>query len=205
MSFFSAFDKTSGSRRQAKFANMKARYQHMANRAKYNNAKAAFKANEQSRVIGDSRAQGDAYRKLIIGAAEKHRKGAEQAYRAYSRARRTDQSGRTSKRAMSDFSMLLQKQASLEISLCLAGGEATQQQLLARDRKSQGLYAKNLAKLGVPAQTPLMMPYQKENKFMTAMNFVNFAASTVSGVSKGWAAAGKAGESFGLWDYGAPG
>ena len=199
MSFFSAFDKTSGSRRQAKFANMKARYQHMANRAKYNNAKAAFKANEQSRVIGDSRAQGDAYRKLIIGAAEKHRKGAEQAYRAYSRARRTDQSGRTSKRAMSDFSMLLQKQASLENSVGLAGGEGMQQQMLAIDRSSGQRFAKNLSKLGVPAQTPLMMPYQKENKFMTAMNFVNFAASTIGGVSSAAEKVDSAGKHFELW------
>ena len=184
MSFFSAFDKTAGGRRQAKFANMKARYQHMANRAKYNNAKAAFRANENARVIGDSRARGDAYRKLIIGAGERHRKGAEQAYKAYAKARRGPEGGRSSKRAFSDFDMLLQKQAALENSVSLAGGEAMQQQLLARDRKSQGLYAKNLAKLGVPAQTPLMMPYQKENKFMTAMNFVNFAASTATSVAK---------------------
>jgi hypothetical protein len=199
MSFFSAFDKTSGSRRQAKFANMKARYQHMANRAKYNNAKAAFKANEQSRVIGDSRAQGDAYRKLIIGASEKHRKGAEQAYKAYAKARRGQEGGRSSKRAFSDFSMLLQKQAALENSVAMAGGEGMQQQMLAIDRASGQKYAKNLSKLGVPAQTPLMMPYQKENKFMTALNFANFAIKTGTGIGKAYEGLDKLGEKWQLW------
>ena len=202
MSFFGAFDKTRGARNQAKYANLKARYQHEANRAKYNNNKAAFRANEDARVIGTSRARSDAYRKLIIGSSERAKKGAEQAYKAYARARRGPEQGRTSQRAMSDFDMLLQKQAALENSVTLAGGEAMQQQLLARERKAQGIHAKNLAALGIPAQTPLMMPYEKENKFMTAMNFVNFAASTVSGVGKAWDTAGNAGEAFGLWDYG---
>jgi hypothetical protein len=171
----------------------------MANRAKYNNAKAAFKANEQSRVIGDSRAQGDAYRKLIIGASEKHRKGAEQAYKAYAKARRGPEGGRSSKRAFSDFSMLLQKQAALENSVAMAGGEAMQQQMLAIDRASGQKYAKNLSKLGVPAQTPLMMPYQKENKFMTALNFANFAIKTGTGIGKAYEGLDKLGEKWQLW------
>ncbi len=74
-----------------------------------------------------------------------------------------------------------------------------QQQLLARERKAQGIHAKNLAALGIPAQTPLMMPYEKENKFMTAMNFVNFAAKTAATVTTGYNAMDAAGESMGLW------
>ena len=199
MSFFGAFDKTRGARNQAKYANLKARYQHEANRAKYNNNKAAFRANEDARVIGTSRARSDAYRKLIIGSSERAKKGAEQAYKAYARARRGPEQGRSSQRAMSDFDMLLQKQAALENSVSLAGGEAMQQQLLARERKAQGIHAKNLAALGIPAQTPLMMPYEKENKFMTAMNFVNFAASTVAGISKADENVDSAGKHFKLW------
>ena len=199
MSFFGQFDKSRGARNQAKYANLKARYQHEANRAKYNNNKAAFRANEDARVIGTSRARSDAYRKLIIGSSERAKKGAEQAYKAYARARRGPEQGRSSQRAMSDFDMLLQKQAALENSVSLAGGEAMQQQLLARECKAQGIHAKNLAALGIPAQTPLMMPYEKENKFMTAMNFVNFAAKTATTVATGYDAMDAAGEKMGLW------
>ena len=199
MSFFSAFDNTRQGRNQAKLANARARYKHMANVAKYNNNKAAFKANENARVLGESRARGDAYRKLIIGAAEKHRKGSEQAYKAYAKARRVNEGGRSSKRAFSDMEMLLQKQAALENSVALAGGEQMQQQMLAVSRKGATHFAKNLQKLGVPAQNPMMQPYEKENKFMSAMNFVNWGVKTGANIASSVDQFAGAGRGLGLW------
>ena len=182
MSFFGQFDKSRGARDQAKYNNLKARYQHEANRAKYNNKKAAFRANENERVLGTSRARSDAYRKLTIGLAGKARKGQEQAYKAFSRARKGPETGRATRRAsgFSDYEKLLQTQAALENKVSM-GGEAMSLQMQAIGRKDLSIYRKNLGRVGVPAQTPLMQPYEKENKFMTFMNFAQWTAGVVTG------------------------
>ena len=108
MSFFGAFDKTRSGRHQAKYNNLKLRYQHEANRAKYNNKKAAFRANENERILGTSRSRSDAYRKLTIGLAGKARKGQEQAYKAFARARKGPEKGRATRRdsGFSDYEKL---------------------------------------------------------------------------------------------------
>ena len=181
MSFFGAFDKTRSGRQQAKYNNLKLRYQHEANLAKYNNKKASFRANENERVLGTSRARSDAYRKLTIGLAGKARKGQEQAYKAFARARKGPEKGRATRRAsgFSDYEKLLATQAALENKVSM-GGEAMSMQMQAIGRKDLSIYRKNLGKVGVPAQTPLMQPYEKENKFMT---FMNFADWTMRGIS----------------------
>ena len=186
MSFFGQFDSSRGARNQAKYANLKARYRHEQNRAKYNNRKAAFRANENERVLGTSRARSDAYRKLIIGARGKAQKGAEKAYRAFARARKGPETGRATRRAsgFSDYEKLLQTQAALENKVSM-GSEAMSLQMQAIGRKDLSIYRKNLGKVGVPAQTPLMQPYEKENKFMTFMNFTKWAVETGTSVATG--------------------
>ena len=183
MSFLGAFDKSAGPRRQAKFNNLNARYKHEANRAKYNNKVAAFRANEDARVIGLSRSKSDAYRKLIIGARGKALKGQEQSYKAYAKGRRADEGGRSSRAKFSDFERLLQAQATIENQVSLASGEAYSIANLGANRQSIQIHNKHIGALGVPAQTPLMQPYAKENKFMTALNFVNTMAKTASTVA----------------------
>ncbi len=180
MSFFSYFDKTAGGRRQAKYANMRARYKHMANRAKYNNKKAAFKANQNERVLGTSRATSDAYRKLVIGARERERKGKEQAYKAFAKARKVPTGEGSTRAQFSDYEKLLQTQSALENQVTAASGEQLQLTMQGIGRKDLALHRKNIGALGVPAQTPLMQPYQKENKFMTFMNFTRWVGGAVA-------------------------
>jgi hypothetical protein len=180
VSFFSYFDKTAGGRRQAKYANMKARYKHMANRAKYNNKKAAFKANQNERVLGTSRAQSDAYRKLVIGARGRARKGKEQAYKAFAKARKGPTGEGSTRAQFSDYDKLLQTQAALENQVTAASGEQLALTMQGIGRKDLALHRKNIGALGVPAQTPLMQPYQKENKFMTFMNFTRWVGGAVA-------------------------
>ena len=195
MSFFGQFDKSRGARQQAKYNNLKARYAHEANRAKYNNKKAAFRANENERVLGTSRARSDAYRKLTIGLAGKARKGQEQAYKAFARARKGPETGRATRRAsgFSDYEKLLQTQAALENQVSLASGEALSATMQGIGRKDLSIHRKNLGKVGIPASAPLMAPYEKENKFMTFMNFVQWTAKTASSVAT-------AGDAVGAWD-----
>jgi hypothetical protein len=195
MSFFSHFDKTAGGRRQTKFANMKARYRHEQNRAKYKNRINAFKANENERVLGTSRARSDAYRKLVIGARGKARKGAEQAYKAFAKARKGPTGEGSSRAQFSDFERLLQAQAGLEHKVSLASGEGLALQMQGIGRKDLSIHRKNVGQLGIPASAPLMAPYEKENKFMTFMNFASWAAKTATTAGK----LDAAGEAAGWW------
>ena len=182
MSFFGAFDSSRGARNQAKYNNLKLKYQFEAERAKYNNKKTAFRANENERVLGTSRSRSDAYRKLTIGLAGQARKGQEQTYKAFSKSRRAPERGRSTRRAsgFADYEKLLAQQAQLE-NIVSMGAEAMSLQLQAIGRKDLAIHRKNLGQVGVPAQTPLMQPYEKENKFMTFMNFADWTMRGISG------------------------
>ena len=181
MSFFSYFDKTASGRNAAKFRNKQKWGQHWANVTKYSNKKAAYRANEDEPVLSLSRDLADQNRKVLTIRGQAN-KGKEQAYIKYAKSRKVE-TGRSTRSNTQAYEQLLAQQSKFESAVSFASGETASLMRQSIGRRDAGLHRKNIGALGIPARTPMMEPYQKENKFMTFMNFANWGISTATQVA----------------------
>ena len=192
MSFLCIFDNTKSGRDQAKHRNRLAKWQHFQNANKYANKTKAFKTGEEERVAGTQRNMANAHRKVLAIRGQVDKKK-EEAYIAYSKSRRGPQAGRSTRYSGGGaYEQLLRTQAKLENAVTLAAGESLSLQKQAIGRADLAMHRKNVGALGVPAATPLMEPYQQENKFMTFMNATQWAVKTGANIATG-------GKTIGLW------
>ncbi len=185
MSFFSAFDNTKPGRHAAKFRNKQKMGQYWANVTKYSNKKMAFASKEDERVLSLSRDLADQNRQVLKIRGQANT-GKEQAYKKFSQTRRGPEEGRSTRFGRKPYEQLLNQQANLEAAVSFAAGETASLQRQAILRKDLGLHRKNIGALGVPARNPIMEPYQKENKFMTFMNFTKWAVDTGANLATGY-------------------